>query len=76
MDFMFSVAVVVLGFAATQPWDRARRVRLDGMRMLILPLVFAIGAFALVAYDHFAGSGPSPSRSRWRRSWASSRARA
>jgi diguanylate cyclase (GGDEF)-like protein len=54
---MFSVAVVLLGLAATQPWDRARRVRMDGMRMLVLPGIFAVGTFALVVYDHFAGLG-------------------
>jgi two-component system, cell cycle response regulator len=57
VDYMFSVAIVLLGFAATQRWDRARRVRTDGMRMLILPGVFALGTFALIVYDHFAGLG-------------------
>ena len=57
VDYMFSVAIVLLGFAATQPWDRASRVRTDGMRMLILPGAFAVGTFALIVYDHFAGLG-------------------
>jgi diguanylate cyclase (GGDEF)-like protein len=50
---LWPAAALVTAFAAWQPAERARAVRLEGQRLLVLPFGAMVAALVLLFVDHF-----------------------
>jgi diguanylate cyclase (GGDEF)-like protein len=49
-DVLFPAGALLLAFAAWQPAEVGREIRVDGARLLAVPFAFALVGFGLVAY--------------------------
>ncbi len=52
-DLFWPLGMVCMGLAAWQPSRRVRAARLEGWSVMILPGAVALGATALLVYDHY-----------------------
>lgn len=58
IDFFWPAGMVCMGLAAWQTPRRARTARLEGWGVMVLPGVVAVGATAMLVYDHYAPATP------------------
>ncbi len=58
IDFFWPAGMVCMGLAAWQAPHRVRTARLEGWGVMVLPGVVAVGATALLVYDHYAPATP------------------
>src|SRR5438105_998884 len=64
LDALWPAAALLVGFAAWERSASSSEIRLEGWRILILPVVFALPALGFLVYDHYAhldGAAVSPS---------------
>jgi diguanylate cyclase (GGDEF)-like protein len=52
LDVLWPLSALLLGWAAWQP-RRARDLRLEGVRLVVVPVLSALAALSLTFYDHF-----------------------
>jgi diguanylate cyclase (GGDEF)-like protein len=52
LDTLWPLSALLLGWAAWQP-HRARDLRLEGVRLVVVPVLAALAALSLTFYDHF-----------------------
>jgi diguanylate cyclase (GGDEF)-like protein len=52
LDILWPLSALLLGWAAWQP-SRARGLRLEGVRLIAVPVVASLAALSLTFYDHF-----------------------
>ena len=54
LDALWPAAALLVGFAAWERSGSSSEIRLEGWRILILPVVFALPALGFLVYDHYA----------------------
>src|SRR3954447_3432523 len=54
LDALWPAATLLVGYAAWEPAGRVIDIRPSGLRVLVLPVLFASTSLALLVYDHFA----------------------
>ena len=53
LDALWLAATLLVGFAAWERTGRRNEIRLDGWRILVLPIAFALPTLGLLVYDHY-----------------------
>jgi two-component system cell cycle response regulator len=53
LDAMWPAATLLVGFAAWEPARSKEEIHLEGWRILVLPVVFALPSLGVLVYDHW-----------------------
>jgi diguanylate cyclase (GGDEF)-like protein len=53
LDALWPAATLLVGYAAWEPSGRSKEIRLEGWRILVLPVAFALPALGFLVFDHY-----------------------